>query len=240
LSTLPLGDLFRIDVDDPAFADFARLLNFEEVRLTEANRACLSELANNLGMRDLPGRQVDSAPPVKRNPFSQLAKPVTSGFGLAGQQPIASGFNFGSGSGFRFGSAKPNSPPLFRTEMLAQLRAQDPNVELSDVDAKIQAVWDSLTDEQKRNYVVRGRATPAKTSSSNSGSAYFAFVKQMRPQVVAQHPYMKVTEISRMLGEMWLGLTEEEKDGYRVLAKQVKPANARSNPAPGPGVAPPG
>jgi hypothetical protein len=50
------------------------------------------------------------------------------------------------------------------------------------------------------------------------GSSYFAFVKVKRPEVVAKYPNLKVTEISKKLGELWKTLSEAEKQTYKELA----------------------
>ena len=45
-------------------------------------------------------------------------------------------------------------------------------------------------------------------------SAYFFFMKDTRPKVVAKNPDMKVTEIGKELGAMWRAMSDGEKAPY--------------------------
>lgn len=54
-------------------------------------------------------------------------------------------------------------------------------------------------------------------------NAYMLFVKDHRSSVTKQHPNLKVTEISKKLGEMWRNLSESEKAVYKSKATPNKP-----------------
>lgn len=55
---------------------------------------------------------------------------------------------------------------------------------------------------------------------------YFIFASEKREEVKSKHADLKITEISKKLGEMWKGLSQEEKDRYVSKSKSEvsKPA----------------
>ena len=42
-------------------------------------------------------------------------------------------------------------------------------------------------------------------------NAYMMFCKKMRPEIIKENPDLKFTEIGKRLGELWRGLTDDEK-----------------------------
>jgi hypothetical protein len=60
------------------------------------------------------------------------------------------------------------------------------------------------------------------------GSSYFAFVKEKRPEVVAKYPNLKVTEISKKLGEMWKSVSPAEKEAYKAIAAKSSGSSSSS------------
>ena len=59
-------------------------------------------------------------------------------------------------------------------------------------------------------------------------NAYMMFVKDKRASVVAAHPNLKITEVSKKLGELWRALSDNKKETYKKQASlyvpKVKPA----------------
>jgi len=54
-------------------------------------------------------------------------------------------------------------------------------------------------------------------------TAFFFYMDVMRSQVAKEHPEMKVSERSKLLGQKWRGLTDDEKKPYaeqNVIAKE--------------------
>jgi hypothetical protein len=49
-------------------------------------------------------------------------------------------------------------------------------------------------------------------------SPYIFFVKDMRKKVVAENPNFKATQIMSKLGELWRGLSDDDKAKYNKLA----------------------
>eukprot|EP01025_Chloroclados_australasicus_P012162 TRINITY_DN1556_c0_g1_i1.p9 TRINITY_DN1556_c0_g1~~TRINITY_DN1556_c0_g1_i1.p9 ORF type:complete len:101 (+),score=18.27 TRINITY_DN1556_c0_g1_i1:131-433(+) len=52
--------------------------------------------------------------------------------------------------------------------------------------------------------------------------AYMWFSKVKREEVKQKHPDKKVTEIGKVLGEMWRGLNDDQKKEYQDMAEQDK------------------
>merc|ERR1712141_3263 len=53
-------------------------------------------------------------------------------------------------------------------------------------------------------------------------NAYMMFATQKRKEIVKDHPELKVTEISKMLGAEWRGMSEDEKSPFTKEAKRLK------------------
>ena len=53
-------------------------------------------------------------------------------------------------------------------------------------------------------------------------SAYFLWSQEHRPTFVSQNKGVKVTEIAKLMGAAWKGLSEQEKAPYQDKAKQAK------------------
>eukprot|EP01023_Acetabularia_acetabulum_P027345 TRINITY_DN2588_c0_g1_i1.p4 TRINITY_DN2588_c0_g1~~TRINITY_DN2588_c0_g1_i1.p4 ORF type:complete len:117 (-),score=33.11 TRINITY_DN2588_c0_g1_i1:238-588(-) len=52
--------------------------------------------------------------------------------------------------------------------------------------------------------------------------AYMWFSKVKREEVKIKHPNKKVTDIGRILGEMWRNLTDDEKKEFQLMAEDDK------------------
>ena len=77
-----------------------------------------------------------------------------------------------------------------------------------------------------RSIVVSGKMPKAgKRKKERSGpkrppTAFFLFSADHRAQVKKENPEMKVTEVSKKLGEMWRGMAEDEKKPYLDEARK--------------------
>lgn len=70
-----------------------------------------------------------------------------------------------------------------------------------------------------------------KKSSRPSGNGYLAFAKEELPSLKLEFPDIKsVRNLSSIMGIRWKGLDEEEKDVYRIRAKQERDAWIAKNP----------
>lgn len=52
-------------------------------------------------------------------------------------------------------------------------------------------------------------------------TAYIIFDRERRQDVVSAYPNLKFGEISKLIGTMWHGLLQPEKDRYNEMAKRV-------------------
>merc|ERR1719457_447292 len=53
-------------------------------------------------------------------------------------------------------------------------------------------------------------------------NAFMMFANEKRPQHQKDYPELKMTEISKMLGEEWRSLSDDEKSPYTKEAKRLK------------------
>ncbi len=52
-------------------------------------------------------------------------------------------------------------------------------------------------------------------------SAYMFFVKDQHKQVSSQNPGLKMTDVGRILGEKWRGMSQEQKQQYQKQADNL-------------------
>ncbi|KAM5172765.1 uncharacterized protein ACMZJ9_005498 [Mantella aurantiaca] len=79
---------------------------------------------------------------------------------------------------------------------------------------------------------------PPKEKGASSGpptvkrpmNAFMVWSSEERKRVSAQYPKMHNSEISRRLGEVWRGLTEEDRRPYREEAKRLRLQHAQDHP----------
>ena len=53
-------------------------------------------------------------------------------------------------------------------------------------------------------------------------TAFFLFAKDRRPQIKAEQPEAKVTDVAKILGEEWRGLADNSKRKYQEEAARLK------------------
>ena len=84
-----------------------------------------------------------------------------------------------------------------------------------------------------------GRKQPARTEDGTKGgrekirrpmNAFMIFSKRHRPLVHQKHPNQDNRTVSKILGEWWYALGQEEKQKYHDLAYQVKEAHFKAHP----------
>jgi len=53
-------------------------------------------------------------------------------------------------------------------------------------------------------------------------SAYFIYTNEQREQIRKDNPELKITEVSKRIGDMWKALSDDEKKPYNVKANEAK------------------
>ncbi|KAI8086899.1 high mobility group box domain-containing protein [Gilbertella persicaria] len=53
-------------------------------------------------------------------------------------------------------------------------------------------------------------------------SSYMLYSQEVRPSIVAKHPDLKAVDIAKLIGEMWNGLSDKEKQPYVKSAEKEK------------------
>lgn len=80
----------------------------------------------------------------------------------------------------------------------------------------------------------RSRKTGSKTNADGSSKkpralcSYMLFVKSVRAKVAEENPSLKTTEIGKKLGEMWRGLSDDEKKAFKASDSSTQPAVAEA------------
>uniref|UniRef100_A0A6B2LIQ4 HMG box domain-containing protein n=1 Tax=Arcella intermedia TaxID=1963864 RepID=A0A6B2LIQ4_9EUKA len=82
---------------------------------------------------------------------------------------------------------------------------------------------DSSSKKKKKPKKKRAKKEKDPNAPKPAANAYMLFQKERRAEIKSQNPNLKaVTEIAKKLGEMWRGMTEEEKKKYTKQAEQDK------------------
>lgn len=137
----------------------------------------------------------------------------------------------------------------FTNEIRASVRQEFPEASLGNVSQIIGERWRKLTDSQKQPYVEiaaqdkvryeREMSTyvpppmeeePSKTKRKKKDpnapkramSAFFWYAKDVRPSVREQNPTSSMGQISQIIGDMWRGLSAEQKAPYEASAEDDK------------------
>ncbi|KAI8373727.1 high mobility group box domain-containing protein [Blakeslea trispora] len=60
-------------------------------------------------------------------------------------------------------------------------------------------------------------------------SSYMLYSQEVRPKIVAKNPELKAIEVAKLIGEMWNGLSDKEKQPYIKKAEVAKAAFDKEN-----------
>lgn len=109
------------------------------------------------------------------------------------------------------------------------VKESNPEMSFADINKYIGATWKNLPASQKKPYIdehERNRdiylsLKPAK-KAKGPGSAFILFSNDNRKNVVKLNPDISFGEIGKMLGQMWKGLSDKEKERYKLFAAKRK------------------
>lgn len=134
---------------------------------------------------------------------------------------------------------KPSAYMIFSNEKRAEVKEQNPGARVTVIAKRLGEMWRALSEEEKSKYKEDAKNAPAyepkakkpkrekksrKTRALNADgtpkpkrepSSYIKFANSKRAEVKEAHPGLKVTEIAKKLGEMWRGLSDDEKKAYK-------------------------
>lgn len=130
-------------------------------------------------------------------------------------------------------SARPPSPKLSQSQPHSQYedREQEQVVKLEPKDSKLPVVSDSVKAKlpgwmKGEKPVKASKASKDGENSSSSGekqvhNPYIQFCNEHRSKVKGENPTLSMTEISKILGQKWNALSDEEKAKYKNNYKQA-------------------
>lgn len=61
-----------------------------------------------------------------------------------------------------------------------------------------------------------------KTNIKKPKNAFIIFCQEKRPQLMKKYPDMKLTDISKKLGEMWHSLNDDDRNMYNIEARKLR------------------
>lgn len=126
---------------------------------------------------------------------------------------------------------------IFSNEKRAEVKAEHPGAKVTVIAKRLGEMWRAIGEEEKAKYQETAKNAPcyepkpkkAKREKKKRGlnadgtpkpkrapSSYINFANSKRAEVKEAHPGLKVTEIAKKLGEMWRGLSDEEKKSYKA------------------------
>jgi hypothetical protein len=124
---------------------------------------------------------------------------------------------------------------IFVRGMLAQLRAENTEAEQGEHMKRVGSLWRAMSDEDKAKWRaegsegsrVGGSTTFVASRTVSRPTPYQMFVKQMTQQLKAEHPDWKQADNMRKIGELWRGMSAEERDRYEPTQAQVAEMQGR-------------
>lgn len=118
---------------------------------------------------------------------------------------------------------------LYSIYMRPRVKESNPEMSFADINKYIGATWQDLSDVEKKPFVdehtrnqnIYLSLKPAK-KAKGPGSAFIIFSNDNRKNVEKLNPGISFSETGKMLGQMWRGLSEKEKDKYKLIAAKRK------------------
>ena len=90
-----------------------------------------------------------------------------------------------------------------------------------DAVKSVQSYVSSLEKKKKKEKKKEEDGDTTTEKPKKKPTSYFLFMKETRPTVLKEHPELKVTEVSKKLGELWKALSDEEKEEWKVKAQNL-------------------
>jgi predicted HNH restriction endonuclease len=121
---------------------------------------------------------------------------------------------------------------------------QNPGLKMTEISSILGKKWKEMSPEEKKQYQDEADLVPKKTKADKKVAkdakatkatkatkvkksetdvkkpkkklnSYIKFAQQQRTKIVSENPGIKITEVSKKLGEAWRSLSEEEKAKYK-------------------------
>ena len=135
----------------------------------------------------------------------------------------------------------PKRPPtaffLFAATRRQHIKRAAPDAGVTQVAKALGEEWRNLREHEKNEFYAQAETEKKKyekvkaeylaMKNANSGpkrspTSFFLFAKDRRPQIKAEQPEAKVTDVAKILGEEWRGLADNSKRKYQEEAARLK------------------
>ncbi|PIC48417.1 hypothetical protein B9Z55_007393 [Caenorhabditis nigoni] len=115
----------------------------------------------------------------------------------------------------------PTAFGLFADEIRQKVREEHPDLSQEELDLELKERWEELDNDEKEEYKKKLKSM---RSAERPLTAYIFWCKQYRREFTSLDKSLTGSEVTKLLGEMWSSLTEEEKEPYRAMEEESKAA----------------
>jgi structure-specific recognition protein 1 len=112
---------------------------------------------------------------------------------------------------------------FFVKDQHKNVSSQHPGLKMTEIGSKLGEIWRGMSQEQKQQYQKQAEQAPKTVRKSKQEkeettqkpkralNAYMKFSQKQRANIMSENPGLKITEISKKIGQMWGQLSEQEK-----------------------------
>ena len=131
----------------------------------------------------------------------------------------------------------PSSYVLFSIKYRKSIVEESPDLTLGEISKKCGTKWKSLTEDERKVYVDEAADLKQKRleelklakigqpeKKKRTASSYLLFAMEYRKTVLDETPGMKIGEVSKLCGNKWKAMSDEEKSKWIEQAKVLKNA----------------
>jgi hypothetical protein len=117
-----------------------------------------------------------------------------------------------------------NAYMFFVKEQHKIISSENPGRKMTDIAVVLGNKWRNMTDEQKKLYQQQSDDSPKTKTKTKTKTApkikrelnpYMKFVQRERTGIAAENPNLKLTELSKLMGQMWRSKSDSEKVSYK-------------------------
>lgn len=129
----------------------------------------------------------------------------------------------------------PTAFNLYQKQATKEFNAAHPELKTIGDRAKgLRAQWEALSDDARKPFEdeaaqlkavadkKRAELKATKKANARPPGSYLLFCQEKRADIVAQNPGSAPTTITKLLGQAWKSLAEDEKAKYQAKAKELK------------------
>lgn len=124
-----------------------------------------------------------------------------------------------------------NAYMLFSVQHRAQVIKQNPSLSFGDIGKQVAAKWKTLSANEKKPFETLANKAKEEVARQKAAippkpkrplNAYILFANDVRPQLQAKNPSMKIPELGKLVGERWKSLSAADKAKYKAKEEAGK------------------